>query len=134
MLSHQGTARRIQPTRRLQLSLANTPNTYYVFHINRVGFEPLNKNLTLAIDEDLLDKARVLAAMKRTTVNAMVRDFLEREIKRETVKMTRAEAWGRVFEAADQNAHRRERRQSGRERLFEREHFYEEVMRERGLL
>ncbi|MCP2678952.1 hypothetical protein NHF45_05355 [Maricaulaceae bacterium NA33B04] len=35
------------------------------------------KNITLAIDEDLLDKARVLAAMRRTTVNAMVRDFLQ---------------------------------------------------------
>lgn len=39
------------------------------------------KNITLAIDEDLLDKVRVLAAMRRTTVNAMVRGFLEREIE-----------------------------------------------------
>lgn len=34
------------------------------------------KNITLAIDEDLLDKVRVIAAMEKTTVNAMVRDFL----------------------------------------------------------
>jgi len=34
------------------------------------------KNLTLAIDEDLLDKVRVIAALEKTTVNAMVRDFL----------------------------------------------------------
>jgi hypothetical protein len=34
------------------------------------------KNITLAIDERILDKARVVAAQKRTTVNAMVRDFL----------------------------------------------------------
>ena len=34
------------------------------------------KNLTLAIDEDLLQKARVLAAMKRSSVNEMVRDYL----------------------------------------------------------
>lgn len=34
------------------------------------------KNITLAIDEDILDKARVVAAQKRTTVNAMVREFL----------------------------------------------------------
>ena len=33
----------------------------------------MNKNLTLSIDEDLLDKARVLAAMRRTSVNEMVR-------------------------------------------------------------
>jgi hypothetical protein len=31
---------------------------------------------TLAIDEEILDKARVVAARKRTTVNAMVRNFL----------------------------------------------------------
>jgi hypothetical protein len=34
------------------------------------------KNLTLAIDADLLDKVRVIAAIEKTTVNAMVRDFL----------------------------------------------------------
>jgi len=37
------------------------------------------KNITLAIDEDLLDKARVLAALRRTSVNEMVRNFLKRE-------------------------------------------------------
>jgi Family of unknown function (DUF6364) len=34
------------------------------------------KNITLAIDDDVLEKARLVAAQKRTTVNAMVRDFL----------------------------------------------------------
>lgn len=34
------------------------------------------KNITLAIDEDLLDKVRVIAALEKTTVNALVRDFL----------------------------------------------------------
>jgi Arc/MetJ family transcription regulator len=34
------------------------------------------KNITLAIDEEVLDKARVIAAEKRTTVNALVRDYL----------------------------------------------------------
>ncbi|NBC21825.1 MAG: hypothetical protein GVY06_12400 [Alphaproteobacteria bacterium] len=41
------------------------------------------RNITLAIDEDLLDKARVLAAMRRTTVNAMVREFLRHETEAE---------------------------------------------------
>lgn len=36
----------------------------------------MNKNLTLSIDADLLDKVRVLAAMKRTSVNALVREHL----------------------------------------------------------
>ena len=34
------------------------------------------KNLTLSIDDELLAKARVLAAMRRTSVNEMVREFL----------------------------------------------------------
>ena len=34
------------------------------------------KNITLAIDEDILDKVRVIAAEKKTTVNAMVREYL----------------------------------------------------------
>ena len=41
------------------------------------------KNLTLSIEEDLLDKARVLAAMKRTSVNEMVREFLARVVREE---------------------------------------------------
>ena len=94
----------------------------------------MTKNLTLAIDDDLLDKARVLAAMRRTTVNAMVRGFLEREIERETLNATRAEAWSRMFQVADVDAFRREHRLREGERLFDRELFYEEVMRERGLL
>ncbi len=94
----------------------------------------MTKNLTLAIDDDLLDKARVLAAMRRTTVNAMVRGYLEREIERETLQVTRAEAWSRMFQAADADAYRRGHRLRDGERLFDRELFYEEVMRERGLL
>ncbi len=34
------------------------------------------KNITLAIDDHVLERARVVAAQKRTTVNAMVREFL----------------------------------------------------------
>lgn len=41
------------------------------------------KNITLAIDEDLLDKARVLAAMRRTSVNEMVREYLKFETEAE---------------------------------------------------
>ena len=37
-------------------------------------------NLTLAIDKQLLKKARHLALERDTTVNAMVRNFLEKEI------------------------------------------------------
>ena len=34
------------------------------------------KNITLAIDEDVLERARLVAAEQKTTVNAMVREFL----------------------------------------------------------
>jgi len=43
----------------------------------------VTRNLTLAIDDDLLDKVRVLAAMKRTSVNEMVRGFLTRLVEQE---------------------------------------------------
>jgi plasmid stability protein len=33
-------------------------------------------NVTLSIDDEVLDKARIVAAQRKTTVNAMVRDFL----------------------------------------------------------
>jgi len=41
------------------------------------------KNITLAIDDDILDRARLVAAQKQTTVNAMVREFLAEVGKRE---------------------------------------------------
>lgn len=38
----------------------------------------MTKNITLAIDEAILEKARVYAAERKTTVNGMVREFLVR--------------------------------------------------------
>ena len=94
----------------------------------------MTKNITLAIDEDLLDKVRVLAAMRRTSVNAMVRDFLKREAERESSDAARMEVWNDRFKAADETAQKRERQVSGDTPVFDREDFYEGVMRERGLL
>jgi hypothetical protein len=34
------------------------------------------KNITLSVDEALLDQARIYAAKRGTTVNALVRDYL----------------------------------------------------------
>lgn len=34
------------------------------------------KNITLAVDEDVLNRVRVVAAARRTSVNAMVREYL----------------------------------------------------------
>ena len=62
----------------------------------------MTKNLTLAIDDDLLDRARVVAAVRRTTVNAMVREYLERVVReeregdavtQELLKLSREGSW-----------------------------------------
>jgi hypothetical protein len=34
------------------------------------------KNITLAVDEDVLDRVRVIAAERKTTVNGLVREYL----------------------------------------------------------
>ena len=48
------------------------------------------KNITLAIEDDILERARVVAAEKKTTVNAMVREFLaeitDRDERREKAR------------------------------------------------
>ncbi|MDY8110710.1 DUF6364 family protein [Fulvimarina sp. 2208YS6-2-32] len=94
----------------------------------------MTKNITLAIDEELLDKARVLAAMRRTSVNAMVRDFLEKEIGRETKQASRAEIWGRLFDSADRSCGDGRLSDRRSEPPLDRSALYDEVLRERGLL
>ena len=42
------------------------------------------KNITLALDDTLLDEVRTIAANRKTTVNAMVRDFLHRIAQQES--------------------------------------------------
>ncbi|MEA2885854.1 MAG: hypothetical protein QOD11_214 [Bradyrhizobium sp.] len=41
------------------------------------------KNITLAIDESVLEEARIYAAKRNTSVNGLVRDFLEGIAKQE---------------------------------------------------
>jgi hypothetical protein len=36
----------------------------------------MTKNITLAMDEAVLDRIRIIAAQRKTTVNGLVRDFL----------------------------------------------------------
>ena len=38
----------------------------------------MTKNITLAIDEEVLDKARIYAAKRQTSVNGLVREYLAR--------------------------------------------------------
>lgn len=37
----------------------------------------MTKNITLAIDEAVLDRVRIIAAERKTTVNGLVRNYLE---------------------------------------------------------
>ncbi len=48
------------------------------------------KNVTLSIEDHVLDRARKLAAERGTSVNQMVRDFLAREAGVETEAQYRA--------------------------------------------
>ena len=58
-------------------------------------------NLTLTVDETLLRKARILALERGTSVNAMVREFIENMVDESTRRSERAAAWrANVAEAA----------------------------------
>ena len=61
----------------------------------------MTRNLTLAIDDDLLDKVRVLAAMKRTSVNEMVRGFLTRLVQQEMSKDEAREALLKLIDESE---------------------------------
>lgn len=61
----------------------------------------MTRNLTLAIDDDLLDKVRVLAAMKRTSVNEMVRGFLTSMVQQETSKDEAREALLKLIDESE---------------------------------
>lgn len=91
----------------------------------------MTKNLTLAIEDELLDRARIIAAIRRTSVNAMVREFLEREVRREGDAARRADAWAAFFRETGNPRNGPEVSEGVK---FDREELYNEVLRERGLL
>ena len=61
----------------------------------------MTKNITLAIDEHLLDKVRVLAAMKRTSVNELVRGYLTRLVEEEKDRDEAREQLLRLMDESD---------------------------------
>jgi hypothetical protein len=60
----------------------------------------MTKNITLAVDEKVLEDVRLYAAYRQTTVNGLVRDFLE-TIARSEDRQTRARR--RLKELAEQS-------------------------------
>jgi hypothetical protein len=59
------------------------------------------KNITLAVDEDVLASYRVIAAEQRTTVNALIRKHME-EVTGLAERRRQARAW--MAAKADENA------------------------------
>lgn len=91
----------------------------------------MKKNLTLSIEAGLLDKARVLAAMRRTSVNDMIRGFLAEEVGDENLESHRAE-WDAFFASVDARVTEAQRAMPGG--LPTKAELHDENMRERGLL
>ncbi len=77
-------------------------------------------NITLAIDEELLDKSREYAANKGTTLNALVRELLGDEIAQAS---RREEARRGLLELIDNSTAR-----LGPDYKWNREELYEERM------
>lgn len=91
----------------------------------------MKKNLTLSIEDDLLQRARVLAAMRRTSVNDMIRGFLQAEVGDEAHDARKVE-WQAFFKKVDASADTQAKNIKGG--LPKRQDIYDEVLRERGLL
>ena len=51
----------------------------------------MTKNITLAVEDEIIDEVRILAAEKKTTVNAMVREFLTSAVARRRALRSPAE-------------------------------------------
>lgn len=62
------------------------------------------KNVTLAIDEKLLDEARKLAQKRKTTLNAMVRSLLTHEVEQDERIACAREGMRRLIEEAKTKA------------------------------
>jgi hypothetical protein len=78
----------------------------------------VTKNITLAIQEDILEKVRLVAAKRQTTINGLVRDFLT-GIATEDERL--AEARRRLVEMAEKSEAR-----LGANYTWNRDELYEE--------
>jgi hypothetical protein len=61
----------------------------------------MTKNLTLAVDEELLERFRLHAAERKTSVNALIRQYME---ERTGLSQKRREARAQMAEMARANA------------------------------
>ncbi|QDZ01687.1 ribbon-helix-helix protein, CopG family [Nitratireductor mangrovi] len=61
----------------------------------------MTKNITLSVDESVLRKVKVLAAERRTSVNALVRDYLSSLVAKETAEDEAREALLKLIRETD---------------------------------
>lgn len=61
----------------------------------------MTKNITLSVDESVLRKVKVLAAERRTSVNALVRDYLSSLVAKETTEDEAREALLKLIRETD---------------------------------
>lgn len=59
--------------------------------------DPVNKNLTLTVDENLLRAARKVALERDTSVNQLVRDYLEQLVHDEDRRKTAIKDLDEIF-------------------------------------
>jgi len=84
----------------------------------------MTKNITLAVDEDIVAEARVLAAENRTTVNAMVRDFLAAAVAKRRSSKGAQSGFARAHERMTRLAEEGRGKYADR-KLFDREEIYD---------
>ena len=65
----------------------------------------MTKNITLAVDEEVLQRARVVAAIRRTSVSELVRGFLKGLIEAE-VPVEKDEAREALLKLIDESPYR----------------------------
>lgn len=75
------------------------------------------QNMTLAIEQDLLEEAHVVATRRHTTVSELVRQYLRQLVRQEKQRL---EAWGDVKRLLEKPQVRLGEALPSRERLHER--------------
>ena len=61
----------------------------------------MTKNITLSVDESVLQKVKVLAAERRTSVNALVRDYLSSLVAKKSTEDEAREALLKLIRETD---------------------------------
>lgn len=75
------------------------------------------KNITLTVDDEVLERVRILAAKRKTSINGLVRDYLKELVAKERAV---DEARNRLLELAREKAGDMGKQRWTREKLYDR--------------